>query len=308
MDISKESLRLKYITIQGWMVTDLGLSGNDLVIYALIYGFSQDGKSVFSGSLKYISAFTGISKQSVVKVLARLIGGGLIEKKDRGSEEQNTYRAIKTSQESLPGQESLPSKESLQGVVTKVDTPYNITSINNVGSSITNTNNNKKILSNDNREKVDVSASDVKDLWNSIVTNCSKVTVLSEPRRKKVLSRIKEMGELGDVNEILTICLEKINNSSFCTGHNDRGWKASFDWFIDNGNNWVKVYEGKYDNKDGMTINSVRNSIVDYPDGTYSLKDFNNECLSQITQYGIEFRRALQRGSSIKKVNGRWTI
>lgn len=298
MDISKESLRGKYITIQGWMVTDLGLSGNDLVIYALIYGFSQDGKSVFSGSLKYISAFTGISKQSVVRVLARLIGGGLIEKKDRGSEEQNTYCATKASQESLP------SKESLQGVVTKVDTPYNITSINNVSGSITNTNNNKKILSNDNREKVDVSASDVKDLWNSIVTNCSKVTVLSEPRRKKVLSRIKEMGELGDANEILTICLEKINNSSFCTGNNDRGWKASFDWFIDNGNNWVKVYEGKYDDR-GETAQPKEK----YPDGTYWESSFKDRKeIVDLFRFEPELRKHILSGFSIKRKDGRWFI
>lgn len=152
------------------------------------------------------------------------------------------------------------------------------------------------------------STSEIVDLWNSIVVNCPKVTKLSTARRQKVYSRIKEMGGKEKAKEIITTCFQKLNNSSFCTGHNDRGWKADFDWFFTNGNNWVKVYEGKYDNKDGKTINSVRNSIVDYPDGTYSLKDFNSECLSQITQYGIEFRRALQRGGSIKKVNGRWVL
>ena len=32
-----------YVAIQGWMITDLNLKGNDLLIYAVIYGFSQDG-------------------------------------------------------------------------------------------------------------------------------------------------------------------------------------------------------------------------------------------------------------------------
>lgn len=31
-----------YLTIQDWMVTDLHLKGNELLAYALIYGFSQD--------------------------------------------------------------------------------------------------------------------------------------------------------------------------------------------------------------------------------------------------------------------------
>ena len=30
-----------YINIQGWMRTDLDLKGNELLVYAIIYGFSQ---------------------------------------------------------------------------------------------------------------------------------------------------------------------------------------------------------------------------------------------------------------------------
>jgi len=32
-------------------------------------------------------------------------------------------------------------------------------------------------------------------------------------------------------------------------GENDRQWVADFDWIIKNDTNWVKVMEGKYDNK-----------------------------------------------------------
>jgi hypothetical protein len=31
-----------YITILGWMVNRLGLSGNELMVYAIIHRFSQD--------------------------------------------------------------------------------------------------------------------------------------------------------------------------------------------------------------------------------------------------------------------------
>ena len=34
-----------FYTVQGWMVTELGLRGNELAAYAIIYGFSQDGAS-----------------------------------------------------------------------------------------------------------------------------------------------------------------------------------------------------------------------------------------------------------------------
>ena len=42
-----------YIAIQGFMVKELELTGNELIAYALVYGFSQDGESKFKGSLNY---------------------------------------------------------------------------------------------------------------------------------------------------------------------------------------------------------------------------------------------------------------
>ena len=35
-----------YIVIQGWMVNELNLKGNDLLVFALIYGFTRDGRTV----------------------------------------------------------------------------------------------------------------------------------------------------------------------------------------------------------------------------------------------------------------------
>ena len=40
-----------YFVVHGWMRTKLNLKGNHLTIYALIYGFSQDGESEFRGTL-----------------------------------------------------------------------------------------------------------------------------------------------------------------------------------------------------------------------------------------------------------------
>lgn len=69
-----------YLTIQGWMLTDLHLKGSDLLLYALIYGFTQDGESEFSGSLTYMQQWAGITRQSVLNTLERLQAAGLIEK------------------------------------------------------------------------------------------------------------------------------------------------------------------------------------------------------------------------------------
>jgi hypothetical protein len=54
-----------YLTILPFMVNDLGLSGSSLIIYAVIYSFSQDEKSKFSGSITYISEWAGIDQRNV---------------------------------------------------------------------------------------------------------------------------------------------------------------------------------------------------------------------------------------------------
>ena len=56
-----------FITIQGWM-TKLNISGNELLTYAIIYGFSQDEQSVFSGSSSYISKWLNVDKRNVLEI------------------------------------------------------------------------------------------------------------------------------------------------------------------------------------------------------------------------------------------------
>lgn len=80
-----------YINIQGWMTTRLGLKGNPLVIYAMIYGFSQDGESAFNGSLNYIARAVSVSKQTVINILNKLIKDKYIIKK------QSTYNGVKSN-------------------------------------------------------------------------------------------------------------------------------------------------------------------------------------------------------------------
>jgi hypothetical protein len=69
-----------FVTIQGWMRTKLNLKGNELLIYALIYGFSQDGNSRFKGSRKYIADWCGCSLDTVDRALGSLVDKGLLAK------------------------------------------------------------------------------------------------------------------------------------------------------------------------------------------------------------------------------------
>ena len=70
-----------YITILGWMVNELSLSGNDLICYAVIYGFSQDD-NFWEGSQSYLSDWLGVSRRTVIDILKRLISNGLIAKQE----------------------------------------------------------------------------------------------------------------------------------------------------------------------------------------------------------------------------------
>lgn len=60
----------------------LGLSGNDLMVFALIYGFSQNGQGCFYGSISYICETCGISKSTTLRILQDLTQKGFIIKKE----------------------------------------------------------------------------------------------------------------------------------------------------------------------------------------------------------------------------------
>lgn len=79
----------QYITIQGWMRTKLNLKGNDLLVYAIIYGFSQTTNQKFTGSLQYLADWCGATKQGIQKNLKHLIELGLIVK-----EENKVYNSV----------------------------------------------------------------------------------------------------------------------------------------------------------------------------------------------------------------------
>ena len=72
-----------YIVIQGFMVKDLKLKGNELLTYAIIYGFSQTENQRFTGGLQYLADWTNSTKQGVIKNLKSLVEKGYIVKEDK---------------------------------------------------------------------------------------------------------------------------------------------------------------------------------------------------------------------------------
>lgn len=123
-----------YFQITGWMLNRLKLKGTALNVYAIIYGFSQDGESSFKGSRQYLCDFTGATKPTIDKALAELQEMNLIIKTSNRINDvvHNEYKVnievlndFTTSKETLP-----PSKETLQGG-SKETLPNNNNNINN---------------------------------------------------------------------------------------------------------------------------------------------------------------------------------
>lgn len=72
-----------YINIQSFMVKDLKLKGNELLVYAIIFGFSQTEETAFTGGLQYLAEWTNSTKQGVIKNLKSLAEKGFIVKDER---------------------------------------------------------------------------------------------------------------------------------------------------------------------------------------------------------------------------------
>ena len=89
--------KLGYIVILPWMREELDLKGNELLVYALIHGFSQEAQGCFFGSLNYICRACGCTIPTTVEVLKKLQRRGLIHKRElsENNVKMCQYTAIK---------------------------------------------------------------------------------------------------------------------------------------------------------------------------------------------------------------------
>lgn len=91
----------------------------------------------------------------------------------------------------------------------------------------------------------------VNELWDSICGNLfGKIRKMTETRKTKIKIRANEFEKSGtDYLVMFEQLFNLMADSDFLRGINNRNWKASFDWIIENDQNYVKVLEGRYGNK-----------------------------------------------------------
>lgn len=109
-----------FVNIQYWMVKDLKLTGNELLVYAIIWGFSQDGKSTFAGGIGYLEKFTGAARNTIRKILKQLEEKGYIarEHADRDGIQCDKYRTVPAENRGVKnegGQKLTPSEIDPEG-------------------------------------------------------------------------------------------------------------------------------------------------------------------------------------------------
>lgn len=127
-----------YINIQGWMVTKLGLKGNELLIYAIIYGFSQTEDQTFNGSLQYLADWTNSTKQGVTKNLKALVEKGYIIKEDKYINNVKFCEYYATKLDTVYNKVAQGIQQSLTGYTTKFNTSMQQSLTNNINDNIIN--------------------------------------------------------------------------------------------------------------------------------------------------------------------------
>lgn len=67
-----------YVVLQRFMIDGLGLTGDELIVYAIIYGFCQDGRSSCRCSRSYFAYWIGKSKTTVNRIIDSLVAKGCV--------------------------------------------------------------------------------------------------------------------------------------------------------------------------------------------------------------------------------------
>ena len=154
-----------FVVLQGWMISELHLKGNELITFAIIYGFSHLEGQRFNGSLQYIADWTNSSKESIRKCLNSLRQKGLIVKYDKYvnnfklceySISQTVRYAVRGYTTKLDG----GIQQSCIGYTTKLDGGIQQSCINNIKDNIKDNIDN---MSNSNAQKK--RDSDFEELW-----------------------------------------------------------------------------------------------------------------------------------------------
>lgn len=93
--------KLHYLDDKG---EEKDLNGNLLSVYAIIYGYSKNGKGVYRGGYKYLAEWIGVTLGTAQVLVKKLVNSGLLQemKSTKGNVIFNTYVALRPSENHTP--------------------------------------------------------------------------------------------------------------------------------------------------------------------------------------------------------------
>lgn len=218
-------------------------------------------------SLDTLSERCGLSRQAVIDQLEKLQSAGFLKVAQGGGRRANRYTVTVNTvdQNSVVAVQPIDYKN--KPVVNAVD--QNDIGMDSVVVNVVDPSSQRRLQQQSTPDIVAVNGVDpipkepslipqrrgsaplpnlneVFDTWNDKADNLRlpKCLLLSDKRRIALVARLADKFFAANWRA----ALEKLSASSFCKGVNDRGWVATFEWFITR-DSVVKIMEGKYDNR-----------------------------------------------------------
>ena len=226
----------KGIWIPAEIWEDETLTVNEKILYLEIDSFTSNDKSCFISN-EHIAKLLHVSENAASKILNSLVKKRLIIVTKFDGRKRYIQSVARQTRQKAKADER---KEQLS--IGEKDTYYN---------QDNNTNNNKK----ENISSLSIPYDEIKDMWNRKCSMLTTVTTITSKRKEKIRARFKEFSFVGEPIDIFSTLLDKTSKSKWMTEESRENWrKGLFDWLFANSENWVKVWEGKYDSTSQQSL------------------------------------------------------
>lgn len=249
MERIKRVANTNYTTISNFVLKDNRLSLKAKGFLTTIFALPEDWDFSINGMVSIVKE----GKSSIYSVISELKEMGYCvitqPKDEKGRFSDTTYSFYEMPQTETPLMDC-PLTD-----FPETDNPHteNQPQLNKDINKLLNKVNTKTSLENSLLE-----CEKVVELYHSILPMLPKIKKLNKWRCNKIVVRL---GEMDDGIRTMQDVFEKIALSPFLTGKNERKWCADLDWVIKNDSNWVKVMEGKYDEKNARDVFKIGNPV-----------------------------------------------
>ena len=115
----------------------------------------------------------------------------------------------------------------------------------------------KDSIDREKEKKESINYQEIVNAYNETCVSLPSIKKLSDKRKNKIKARLKSFS-IDDFNKLF----KKVQESKFLTGDNDKGWRANFDWLIEE-SNMLKVLEGYYEDRKSKQSISEKYKQID---------------------------------------------